>query len=266
MRLWGSLTFVLASSVAAWLIGQHGVWLVIWLVLAGCVATAVAALLLPSGHRDKNSADVNGGGARRSTAGVVLDGRAVFGLVRSPVFALVLIACGTVQASHATYYAFGSIHWARQGVSAEIIGLLWAVGVFAEVVLFAYSGAVYRRLSAVALMVLGAVASVLRWGAMAFDPGIGALFVLQLLHALTFGASHLAAIRFISESVDVKLAGTAQALYATIAMGVAMGAATLLSGAYFPELAGGTYMLMAGVSCIGLAAGLVVMKMQDRSV
>lgn len=272
MRLWGSLTFIAASSVAAWLIGQYGIGIVIWLVLAGCAATAGAALLLPPDAGAKAAdepveAGAGSGKAREaSRTDAVLDLAAVFGLIRSPVFVLVLIACGTVQAAHATYYAFGSIHWARQGISAEVIGLLWAVGVIAEIGLFAWSGAVYRRFSAVALMLAGASASVLRWGLMAFDPGIGVLFVLQLTHALTFGASHLAAIRFISESVEVRLSGTAQALYATIAMGVAMGAATLLSGTYYPELAGRTYLLMAGVSAIGLVAGIAVQWLARRPV
>lgn len=262
MRLWGSLTFILASSLAAWLIGRNGVGIVIWLVLAGCVLTVVAALLLPEGKgtgssgRPHTASPVSDAGAGDR----VLDLAAVYGLIRSPVFVLVLLACGTVQAAHATYYAFGSIHWARQGIAAELIGLLWAVGVFAEVALFAWSGAVYRRLSAVALMIIAAVASVVRWSVMAFDPATGVLFALQLTHALTFGASHLAAIRFISESVDVSLAGTAQALYATIAMGAAMGAATLLSGTFYPDLAGRTYMLMSAVSAIGLVAAILVMR------
>lgn len=265
MRLWGSLTFIVASSVSAWLIGQYGIGIVIWLVLVGCVVTVVAAVLLPPDAGRHAGAQVGEGGARAGSD-AVLDIAAVLGLIRTPVFVLVLIACGTVQAAHATYYAFGSIHWSRQGISAEAIGLLWAIGVIAEIALFAWSGAVYRRFSAVALMMAGAATSVLRWGVMAFDPGLGVLLVLQLTHALTFGASHLAAIRYISESVEVRLSGTAQALYATIAMGVAMGAATLLSGTYYPQMAGGTYLLMAGVAGLGLAAGIAVQWLQRQPV
>lgn len=264
MRLWGSLTFILASSVAAGLIGKFGVPIVIWLIVAACLVTGLAAFLLPADqpYRAEGEGPL-GAGVNGSTSGSesVLNLAAVAGLVRSPLFVLMLIACGTVQAAHATYYAFGSIHWSRQGISAEVIGLLWAISVFAEVALFAWSGAVYRRISAIGLMIAGAVASVVRWGVMAFDPGIELLVVLQLLHAFTFGASHLAAIRFISQSVDVSLNGTAQALYATIAMGVAMGATALISGSFYPELQGGTYFLMVGVSAVGLAAGLVAQRL-----
>ncbi len=251
MRLWGSLTFIFASSVAAWLIGLFGVGVVVWLIFAGCVVTVLAAYLLPADRGVSRSV-----AGEQESAGV---GEALQ-LLRSPVFLMFLVACGFSQAAHATYYAFGSIHWAGQGLPPLVIGILWGIGVLAEVALFAWSGPVFRRISAAGLMVAGALASVVRWLAMAADPGITVLVFLQVLHALTFGASHLAAIRFISQAVDVRLAGTAQALYATMAMGVAMGAATLMSGWFYGEMEGLTYLLMAGVSLVALVGALGVLR------
>lgn len=251
MRVWGSLTFILASSIAAWCIGLLGVGSVVWLVFAGCLITAITAHLLPA---DTLVVARSGDGKPPLRLGAIRE------LVLSPVFLMFLVACGSIQAAHATYYAFGSIHWTRQGLSAELIGALWALGVFAEIVLFAWSGAVYQRLSAGALMVIGGAASVVRWAMMAVDPGFGVLVLLQVLHALTFGASHLAAIRFISLAVDAKLAGTAQALYATIAMGVAMGGATLASGVFYEKMGGSTFFLMAGLAGIGLIAAIGVVR------
>ena len=109
-------------------------------------------------------------------------------------------------------------------------------------------------------MVIGGAASVVRWAMMAVDPGFGVLVLLQVLHALTFGASHLAAIRFISLAVDAKLAGTAQALYATIAMGVVMGGATLASGVFYEKMGGSTFFLMAGLAGVGLIAAIGVVR------
>jgi MFS transporter, PPP family, 3-phenylpropionic acid transporter len=264
MRLWGSLTFILASFSGAWVIGQLGVGAVVWMVLIGCLLTGLASLFLPA---DKGPGKAAAVGVRGRLAGEEVPSlRIVLDLAGTPVFLLFLVACGASQAAHATYYAFGSIHWSQQGLRAELIGVLWAIGVIAEIGLFAVSGAVYRRITAPMLMVMGTAASVLRWCAMAFDPGLGLLVPLQLLHALTFGASHLAAIRFISEAVDVRLAGTAQALYATIAMGVAMGAATLLSGKFYAVLGGKTYLLMAAISAVGLIAAMGVMRLWSGGV
>ncbi len=254
MRLWGSLTFIAASSIASIFIGWLGVGVVVWLILAGCFITGLVALFLPE---DQAVVEPDGDGA------AVMSVAAIRSLVLSPVFLAFLIACGSVQAAHATYYAFSAIHWSRQGLSAEVIGALWALGVIAEIGLFAWSGMVMRQFTAGALMVIGAASSVLRWSIMAFDPGIGALVGLQTLHALTFGASHLAAIRFISQSVDSRLAGTAQAFYATTAMGVAMGGATLASGLVYAKIGGATFLLMAGIAGVGLIAALAVLRNWD---
>lgn len=254
MRLWGSLTFIVASSLAAWLIGWLGVSIVVWLILASCLTTVLTAYLLPLPARGEEAA-----------AGTIdkVDGRAVLQLMRTPVFLMFLVACGFAQASHGTYYAFGSIHWAGQGLPPEVIGILWGIGVVAEIALFAWSGKVFERISVGGLMVVGSAACVLRWALMALDPGLPVLVVLQLLHGLTFGASHLAAIRFISLAVEQKLSGTAQALYATTAMGVAMGAATLASGWSYGSLGGGTYLIMAGISSLALIGAIGVFRLWD---
>ncbi|MCH9807495.1 MAG: 3-phenylpropionate MFS transporter [Alphaproteobacteria bacterium] len=264
MRLWGSLTFILASSVAAWVIGRFGVGSVVWLLVAGTAATVAGAYLLPSVAIAEDCQDADGrskeGAGGIETVDNKVDAAAVMALLRTPVFLMFLVACGLAQAAHATYYAFGSIHWASQGLAPLTIGILWGIGVLAEVALFAWSGKVFERFSVAALMVVGAGASVLRWAVMAADPGLVWLVVLQLLHALTFGASHLAAIRFISLAVEPKLSGTAQAIYSTIAMGVAMGAATLLSGWYYESLNGATYLIMAAISMVGVCAAVGVWR------
>ena len=47
-------------------------------------------------------------------------------LVRSPQFLLFLAATSAVQASHAVYYVFGTLHWQAAGISTGVIGMLWA--------------------------------------------------------------------------------------------------------------------------------------------
>lgn len=256
MRLWGSVTFIVASTGAAWVVGLIGVEAVVWLLLGACAATAAAALLLPGVTFAGELQD-----ARSAATKISL--KEALSLLGNPIFILFLLACGVAQAAHAAYYSFGSIHWARQGISPQMIGFLWALGVIAEIALFNWSADVVRRVSTKKLILVGAGASVLRWGLMSLDPGPASLIVLQSLHALTFGASHLAAIHFIAEAVGERLAGTAQALYATTAMGVAMGAATLVCGATYATWGGDTYLLMAGFSLVALWAAIWVNRLWD---
>jgi PPP family 3-phenylpropionic acid transporter len=145
-------------------------------------------------------------------------------------------------------------------------GALWGISIVAEVALFAYSAAVVRRIGPVELIALGAGAAVVRWLAMGFDPPLALLVPLQLLHALTFGATHVGAMHFIGRAVPQVQAGTAQALYASVTGGIAMGGAMLVTGPLYAAYAGRAYWAMAALAVVGLIASLVLLKAKRRSV
>ena len=62
---------------------------------------------------------------------------------------------------------------------------------------------------------------------LALEPSLAILAPLQLLHGITYGASHIGAMHFIHDAVPRDRAASAQALYATVSSGVAMGVACL---------------------------------------
>jgi PPP family 3-phenylpropionic acid transporter len=113
-----------------------------------------------------------------------------------------------------------------------------------------------KTFGAVALLIAGAAASILRWVVMGFDPGLGVLIPLQILHGVTYGASHIGAIHFIGRAVPLRAAGSAQALYATVAAGLAMGFATLMAGWLYARAGGQSYFAMSGIAVLALAAAL----------
>jgi len=104
------------------------------------------------------------------------------------------------------------------------------------------------------LLLAGALAGVVRWLAMAFDPPLAMLVLLQVLHGATYGATHLGAIHFISQAVPEAQAGTAQALYAAVTAGIVMGGAMALAGSLYESFAGGAYAAMAIFSMVGIVA------------
>ncbi len=108
------------------------------------------------------------------------------------------------------YYALGSLAWPGQGYSDAVIGLLWATGVVAGIVLFYVSGPIMARLGAVRLLMLAAAAAVLRWTVTALSPPLAVLFLMQVLHGLTFGAAHLGAVLFVTPPAPPWLYATAQ--------------------------------------------------------
>ena len=92
-----------------------------------------------------------------------------------------------------------TIHWKSIGYSEGLIGLLWAEGVVAEIILFHYSASVLRRISPVMLIIIAAV-GVLRWTIMGTTDALPALFSPKL-SGLTFGAAHLGAVHYISDNI-----------------------------------------------------------------
>ncbi|MFN3745669.1 MAG: MFS transporter [Hyphomicrobiaceae bacterium] len=252
MRLWGSISFIVATLIGGAAIERWTGSAVIWLITGAVALTAVAAHMLPRPE---------GGAARAAGTSRPRISRAdVAELVTSPLFLLFLAAAGLVQAAHAVFYVYGVLHWRGLGLTATWTGALWAIAVIAEIALFARSGAVLKVLSPLSLISLGAMAAIARWIAMAFDPPLVALILLQILHALTFGATHIGTVHFIAHHVPPERAGTAQALQASVTAGIAMGGATLLAGQLYGPYGAKAYLAMAGLSAVGLAAALLAQR------
>ena len=250
MRLWGSISFIVATLIGGAAIERWTGSAVIWLIVGAVAMTAFAAHALP---RPVGIAAMGSSRPRISRADVAE-------LITSPLFLLFLTAAGLVQAAHAVFYVYGVLHWRGLGLSATWTGILWAIAVIAEILLFARSGAVLKMLSPLGLIALGACAAVLRWIAMAFDPPLAALVVLQILHALTFGATHIGTVHFIAQNIPAERAGTAQALQASVTAGIAMGGATLLAGQLYGPFGAKSYLAMAVLGALGLVATLMAQR------
>lgn len=239
VRLWGSAAFIGGTFLAGFAADVMPARNLIWPILAGMAIMALSALML---------APLGAAGARAERPPPPK------ALLRDPVFLAVLAAASLIQASHAFYYGFSALAWRAQGYDGTAIAALWGLGVVAEIVLFAYSGRL--RLSPAMLLMLGALGGALRWTAMAFDPPALALPFLQLLHALSFGASHLGALAFLQRHVPPGQSATAQG-YLAIAMGAAMAGATGLSGMLFEVFGSLSYAAMALAAIAGGAGGLI---------
>ena len=244
IRLWGSLAFILGTVGAGFLITGREADLVLILVLGALALTVLAALALPVSPTRRHD------GAPRNPLKLLRDRR----------FLLFLGAASLLQASHAVYYGFSALHWQAAGLSEATIGWLWAEGVVAEVLLFAFSGAVMARASPAALLALAALAGMLRWTVLAASTELALLIVVQALHGLTFGAAHLGAMHFLARAAPPGLAATAQSLYSAVAGGIAMGLAMLLAGALYAAVAGQAFLAMAALSAAGLGFALLLRR------
>ncbi|HZF36056.1 MAG TPA: MFS transporter [Candidatus Angelobacter sp.] len=248
VRLWGSLSFILAGAGAGWYLAGRSPDLILSLVLLTLATTVAAAMLLP---------DSAPAAHRVSTAGW---GR----LLREPGFLLFILAAGLIQSSHAVLYGFGTIHWLAAGYDKDTIGLLWAVGVVVEVVLFAAGRRLLLQIGPVGLLLVGGVAGILRWTLTGLTSALPVLFVVQALHGLTFGGTHLGAVHYIARRMPPGLAVSAQGLYGALSQGAVFGLAMLAAGALYDALAGSAFFVMAGMCVAGCAAALALLRGNRR--
>ena len=179
--------------------------------------------------------------------------QAIRRLLSDSRFWLLVVSASALQASHQVYYGFGTLYWRGLGFSDTVIGVLWAEGVVAEVVLFWYGAPIVARLGPLGLLALGGVGGIVRWSLMGLVPGLPAAAALQLLHALTFGASHLGAMYMLARSVPPEAAASAQSLYAALSAGLGSGLVMLAAGTLYAAYGGQAYLFMALLSAGGLA-------------
>jgi PPP family 3-phenylpropionic acid transporter len=182
------------------------------------------------------------------------------GLLRNPVFLVAIASASLVQASHALYYGFSTIDWQTAGYDGGAIGALWALGVIAEIALFALSARLPSTITPLGMLLAGAAGAVVRWSVMAAAPPAILLPALQCLHALSFGATHLGALAFVARMAPPGLGVTAQGYFA-VAHGVTMAVATALAGVLYGRFGTGAYVAMAVLAAAGGLCALVAKRL-----
>ena len=66
-------------------------------------------------------------------------------------------------AAHAALYVFYSLYLAQMGYSNTVIGLMWSLGVIAEIVFFFYQAPIFRRFGVRNLMMASLLLAVVRF-------------------------------------------------------------------------------------------------------
>lgn len=236
IRMSGSVAFLIANLVGGALLTAMGETLAVPLLLTGLalIASAVAW----SSRSVAAPAPEHEGGPRP----------------RLPTnLKIAIAAAAAIQASHAAIYAFGSIHWTAHGLTTATVGVLWGVGVVAEIVLFACVARLPARWRTPFryLAVGGGAALVRAIGMYALGDTLPILVGLQALHGLTFGATQLGAMAAVSTFAPDGARGRAQGTLSA-ANATAAAAATLMSG--FAYRAGGplAFLLMAPLALAGI--------------
>ena len=206
VRLWGSIGFIGAVTSGGFILDVAGLARFPFLGSALLGLLLAAAFCLPA-SQDSGSSGPSVRGA--------------LAVLREPAVAWFFVGIFLTVLAHTALYAFYSLDLASLGYDKGAIGLLWAVGVLAEVIWFRFQGRWLHLLSTHSWLVVAALASALRFALIAaFGSHVVLLVFAQLLHALSFAAQHSACIALIARYFPGRIRGRGQALYTVLGYGL----------------------------------------------
>jgi PPP family 3-phenylpropionic acid transporter len=242
LRLWGSAAFVVGAIVCGLLADVIAARHLIWVIVATAGLGAVVSLgLRPLDHPTPPPTMQRGATA----------------LLREGGFLAIISASALIQGSHAAYYTFASITWQLSGLGGLTIAGLWALGVVAEIVVFALSPRFTLQPSM--LVVIGALSAGTRWLITAQEPPVAVLAVVQLAHGLSFGLTQVGTMGLLVRHVPIHVMARGQGYLAACA-GIVASCASILSGAIYARHGQGVYYVMAAMAL----SGAVVMWLARR--
>lgn len=215
IRLWGSVGFIVTVTLVGYALDVLPVASLLWMVLATYALGWVCALALPdapavSGHAEPEP---------------------VWAILRRPEVAALLAACFLMTLAHGPQYAFFSLYLVDHGYSKAAVGWMWTYGVIAEIIVFLLMPALMRRYSLTGILLVCFAATVLRF--LMIGWGVGSapvLFAAQLLHGLSFGAYHAAAVTAIHRWFQGAHQVRGQAIYLSVSFGAGGVLGSMLSG------------------------------------
>ena len=237
VRLWGSIGFIVTVSGAGYLLDRLPIDSIRGMLLAMLLGIMFFAMVVQDPF------------ARHATA----HRQALWPVLKSRRVAILLAACFAMSAAHGAFYLFFSIYLAGLGYSQTAIGLLWSLGVLAEIGVFFYMAPIFRRYTTRAIFLTCFVAAIVRflltaWGA----EWLLCLVLAQLLHALSFGACHSTAIQAVNRWFPAGCQGRGQALYSSMSFGAGGLLGGLIAGGIW-DAAGGAivYTTSAAFALVG---------------
>jgi PPP family 3-phenylpropionic acid transporter len=244
VRLWGSAAFIIGALGCGLLADLIAAKHLIWIITAVAALGAVVSLGLQPLDGRKAQAPVQHGSSA---------------LLRDVGFLAIIAASALIQSSHSAYYVFGSITWQLSGLGGLTIAALWALGVIAEIVVFALSPRFTLQPST--LVVIGGLGAAMRWLITAQEPQVGVLAAVQLAHGLSYGLTQIGIMGLMVRHVPVPVITRAQG-YLAACGGIVASSASLVSGAIYARHGQGVYYAMAAMAL----SGAVVMWSARRHV
>jgi PPP family 3-phenylpropionic acid transporter len=234
IRLWGSIGFILTVTGVGRLLDTQPIILLPILITGLLALTWLTTVASPESRA------------------ITLEHSSVkiASIIKKPEVIAFLLVYVLIQFAHAPYYVFYSIYLKDHLYSATATGLLWSLGVIAEIVLFLFMKGLLKRYSLRGILLGSLVFAVLRW--LLIGVYVDKLWVLvfaQLLHAATYGGTHIAGIHLVQRYFNQQHQSKGQALYHSVSFGLGGMVGSLASGEYWELLGSHVIYSASAISC-----------------
>lgn len=237
IRLWGSIGFIVAVLGIGKALDHQSSAILPAVISALMLLIWLVSLITPATQAVKHQ-----------TAAV-----GILHILKKPEVLAFLAVNMLLQLAHAPYYVFYSIYLKHFQYSTSLTGLLWALAVVAEIVLFIYMRRLLLRFSLRNILLLSILLGIVRWLLIAWCVDYLWLLVFaQLLHAATFAGVHVAAIHLVHHYFGDRHQGKGQALYSSLSYGLGGMLGSYYSGYYWESL-GASFIYSIASVCCGMA-------------
>lgn len=235
IRLWGSIGFIITVLAIGQVVDLYSIDYLPEMIIGMLTMIWLVSLITPevriTHEEDKEKIGL-------------------FNILKRPEIIAFFTVYMLLQLAHGPYYVFYSIYLDQFHYSSTMIGLLWALGVVAEVFLFIFMKQILARVSLRHILLASIFFSICRWLLIAFYvESLPLMVTAQVLHAASFGASHVVAIHLVHKYFGDRHQGKGQALYSSLSFGLGGMLGSLFSG-YFWDLYGSWFVYtLAAISC-----------------
>jgi len=246
LRTWGSVGYLVLALLAGALYDATSIRWMVWATTAMLVALVVCAWRMPAPP------------PRREGGALGEIGRLL--RTRSLWWFLAAVAFG--QAAGTCYDTSLALHLRHLGYAKNFLGLVVAVGVGAEIVLLAFSGAILARVRAERTLVAAFLFGTARWLLLSVVTSKAALLLQAPLHALSFALYWVSGTTLVREYAGPRASAAGQGLFAAaVAVGSMVG--NLGGGALFAR-GGGRLLFSVTAGSAAIAAGLAAVHAVAR--
>lgn len=206
IRMWGSTGFIVAVLLAGSALDHLPMRSLLWMVLGMLVLAALSSMAIPE---------------HRPAAGATAARQSIWPILRRPEVMALFAACFLMMASQASIFVFYSIYMVESGHSKSTVGILWSMGVVAEIAIFLTLPKLNARFAPQSLFSFSFAVTAVRYLLIGWFPGSLALQLLaQSLHAFTFGTWHAAAMGMLHQFFPAQFGTRGQALYTGFSFGI----------------------------------------------